>query len=79
MGYFQIKLSERSSMLTTFNTPFGRYRYLRLPMGLKSASDIYQRKMVEFFGNIDGVEMVVNDILVHGTTLAEHNDRLGKV
>jgi len=79
MGYFQIKLSDRSSMLTTFNTPFGRYRYLRLPMGIKSASDVYQRKMVESFGNIDGVEIVVDDILVHGTTMEEHNTRLRQV
>lgn len=37
MGYYQIKLSKKSSLLTTFNTPFGRYRYLRMPMGLKCA------------------------------------------
>jgi hypothetical protein len=35
MGYFQIKLAEESSKLTTFNTPFGRYKYLRMPMGIK--------------------------------------------
>jgi hypothetical protein len=33
MGYFQIELTEESRHLTTFNTPFGRYQYLRLPMG----------------------------------------------
>ena len=30
-GFHQIKLDRPSSMLTTFNTPFGRYRYLGLP------------------------------------------------
>lgn len=41
-GYWTIKLSEASSYLTTFNTPFGRYRYLRLPFGLKSSQDEFQ-------------------------------------
>lgn len=79
MGYFQIKLSEKSSYLTAFNTPFGRYRYLRLPMGVKSSSDVYQRKMMEIFGDIAGVEVVVDDILIHGATIKEHNKRLEEV
>ncbi|MEW8545661.1 MAG: reverse transcriptase family protein [Candidatus Thiodiazotropha sp.] len=33
-GYWNIKLRKESSLLTTLNTPFGRYRYLRLPFGL---------------------------------------------
>ena len=41
IGYFQIKLTERSSFLTTFNTPFGRYRYPRMPMGAKCSSDVF--------------------------------------
>ena len=32
-GFHQVKLDESSSFLTTFWTPFGRYRYLRLPQG----------------------------------------------
>ena len=40
-GYWQIQLTEESSYLTTFNTPFGRYRWLRLPFGLSVASEEY--------------------------------------
>ena len=40
-GFWQIKLSEKSSHYTTFNTPFGRYRWLRLPFGVCSASEEY--------------------------------------
>jgi hypothetical protein len=79
MGYFQIKLTERSSHLTTFNTPFGRYRYLRMPMGIKCASEVFQREMTHHFGGLEGVEVVVDDILVHGQTLGEHNTRLKSV
>ena len=38
-GYFQLALDERSSKLTTFLIPQGRFRYLRAPMGLNASSD----------------------------------------
>ena len=79
MGYYQIKLTEGSSHLTTFNTPFGRYRYRRMPMGVKCSSEVFQREMTHHFGGMDGVEVVVDDILVHGETLDEHNRRLKAV
>lgn len=76
MGYCQIKLSKKSSLLTPFNTPFGRYRYLRMPMGLKCAAKVFKREMINHFGNIDGDEVVMDDILVHGRDEQEHNSRL---
>lgn len=79
MGYYQIKLAEESSLLTTFNTPFGRYRYLRMPMGAKCASEVFQREMETHFGCMNGAEVIVDDILVHGKTLEEHNARLKSV
>jgi hypothetical protein len=79
MGYYQIKLTENSSMLTTFNTPFGRYRYLRMPMGVKCSGEVFQREMVTHFGSMEGVEIEIDDILIHGETLEEHTSRLRKV
>ena len=79
MGYFQIKLSQRSSYLTTFNTPFGRYRNLRMPMGAKCSAEKFQSALVDAFGNIDGVEVYQDDILIHGRTREEHNNRLLQV
>ena len=46
-GYSSCQLTEESSRLRTFATPFGRFPYLRLPMGLKSSQDIYNREMDE--------------------------------
>ena len=43
-GYWQVKLDEDSSLLCTFNTPFGRYRFTRMPFGIKSASEVFQKK-----------------------------------
>ncbi|XP_033755877.1 uncharacterized protein LOC117338629 [Pecten maximus] len=73
VGYYHIKLATESSYLTTSNTPFGRYRYLRMPMGTKCSSE------VNHFGDLEGTEFVVDDILVHGRTLEEHNARLKAV
>ena len=75
-GYWTIKLSNDSSLLTTFNTPFGRYRYLRLPFGLKSSQDEFQRRVDECFEGLDGVIALVDDIIVHGKTRQEHDENL---
>ena len=51
-GYLQMKLDYESSLLTTMNTPIGRYRWLKLPFGIKSAPEMYQRAMDEMLGRI---------------------------
>ena len=40
-GYWHVELDEKSSYITTFNTPIGRYRWLRLPFCVCSASEEY--------------------------------------
>jgi hypothetical protein len=54
-GFFQIPLDESARDFTTFLTPFGRYRFKRLPMGVNIAPEIYQRKMCELLEGIEGV------------------------
>ena len=44
-GYWHIVLDLASSLLTMFNTPWGKYRWLRLPFGLKIASDVFQERL----------------------------------
>ncbi|XP_062610827.1 uncharacterized protein K02A2.6-like [Saccostrea cucullata] len=75
-GYWTIKLDDDSSYLTTFNTPYGRYRFLRLPFGLKSAQDEFQRKIDYCYAGLKGVVAIVDDILVYGKTRAEHDSNL---
>ena len=48
-AYWSIMLDDDSSYLTTFITPFGRYRYLRLPFGISASSDLFQMKIDEVF------------------------------
>ena len=51
-GFYQIPLDEYSRAFTSFLTPFGRYRYKHLPMGINCAPEIYQRKMMELLHGI---------------------------
>ena len=44
-GYWLIILDQESSLLTTFNSPFGRYHFLQLPFGHVCSQDILQKKM----------------------------------
>ena len=77
-GFHQIKMGKPSSMLTTFNTPFGRYRYLRLPMGICSASEVFHKTVHKFLEKFDGVTVYMDDIIVWGSTVEEHDERLMK-
>jgi transposase InsO family protein len=78
-GFHHIPLSEESSYLTTFHTPFGRYRWLRLPYGLCSASEVFHRAMVESMEGLEGVEIFIDDLAIYGRTRQEHDERLQKV
>lgn len=78
-SFWQIESDEESSKLCTFNSPFGRYRYLRLPMVVHSAPVVMQRFMTQMFEDIEGAAVIMDDILVAGRTLQEHDERLKQV
>ena len=78
-GYWQIQLDNESARLCTFNTPFGRYMFNRLPFGISSAQDVFQRIMSEIFQDIEGVEVLVDDILIWAESEEEHDRILKEV
>ena len=78
-GFWQIPLSHESSLLTTFITPFGRFCFNRLPFGITSAPEHFQRRMSEILVGIEGVVCMVDDILVSGNTQIQHDQRLETV
>jgi len=75
-GFWQLRLDEDSSKLCTFSTPFGRYRYLRLPFGISSVPEVYHRTMHTIFSDIDGVDTSMDDIIIWGSNQDEHDQRL---
>lgn len=78
-GFFQIPLHRNSCKLTTFITLFGRFHFKRLPFGITSAPEIFQRKMMETMEGLEGVEIFMDDVLVYGAKVSEHNQCLEKV
>ena len=74
-GFWHERLDERSSYLTTFHTPFGRYRYKRMPFGICSAPEVFQKKMHELIEGLHGIEVVADDFVVvgYGNTVDEAN------
>ena len=75
-GYWQIPLSKESQTLTTFNTPVGRYMYKRMPFGISSANEIFQRKVSQAYEGLTGVITMFDDILVYGKDITQHNRHL---
>lgn len=78
-GYWHVKLDEESKKLCTFATPFGNYRFLRLPFGIKTAPGVFQQMNFENFGDIENVLIYFDDILIVGRTKEEHDKILKKV
>ena len=77
-GFWQIPLSSESSPLTTFITPFVRYAFNKLPFGISSAPEIFQRRINRILEGLDGVVCQMDDILVFGKDEEEHRERLVK-
>ena len=63
-GCWRCFLDTKSSMLTTFSTPHGRYRWLRLPFGICVSSEIFQRQINHALDGLDGIVNIEDDILV---------------
>ena len=75
-GFWQIQLAAESKLLTTFITPYGRFCFNCLPLGITSAPEHFQRRMNEIVQDLEGVVCLVDDMLVYGSTQAEHDAHL---
>ena len=71
-GYHQCPLDEASQLLTTFITPFGRFKYLRAPYGISSISEHYNRRMDEAFAGLTGYRCVVDDVVIYDSDPTQH-------
>ena len=65
-GLTKILLDNESSLATTFDTPFGRYLWLRLPYGVSSGPEEYQARLQEALAGLKGVCNIADDVLIYG-------------
>ena len=77
-SFWQIPLEKESRKLTCFATPFGRYVFNVLPYGVTVGSEVYQRTIEHLFMNAP-CEAVIDDILVWGKHLHDHDKKLKQV
>ena len=78
-GFWQIPLTQSSRLLTTFITPAGWYCFNKLPFGISSAPEHFQKQMSHILQGMDGVLCQTDDVLVFGKDQAEHNTRVAAV
>ena len=79
-GYYQIGMDEESKDKTAFVTPFGKFRFNRMPFGLRNAPAIFQRTMEEVLrGCFECAAPYIDDILVFSENGGEHAGHLREV
>jgi len=75
-GYLYYELDHAPSLLTTFATPFGRFRWLRLPFALKVSSEIFQKRLLSALEGLEGTRCIADDVIIWGRTDKEHDARV---
>lgn len=78
-AYQQLVLDDDAAELLTINTHRGLFRARRLQFGVSTAVSIFQRFMDTLLAGIPGVQPYLDDILIAGKTIDEHNARLSAV
>ncbi len=73
------KTFEQSRLLTTFITPWGRYCFNRLPYGISTGSEQFQKCMNGILVGLPGVESEFDDLIIHGETQTQHDERWHEV
>ncbi len=77
MGYYTIRLDPDASKICTIILPWGKYSYLRLPMGVACSPDIFQSKMSELIATLEFVRTYLDDLLC--ITKDDLEDHLAKL
>ena len=72
-GFWQVRLSDETSYLTAFNTPWGRMRFLRMPFGICSASEVMQNRNMETFGDIHNVHIIGDNKTIAAVDNEDHD------
>ena len=80
MGYYTIRLDPDTQKICTIILPWGKYSYLRLPMGISGSADIFQEKMSDLMASLEYVKAYIDDLLsITKGSFDDHLDKLDAV
>ena len=71
--FFQIPLAEESKPLTIFLTPVGRFAFHRLPLGLSSSPEVFQKVISRVLDGLEGVKCQLEDVCIWRSSREEHD------
>ncbi|KAL4113759.1 hypothetical protein QTP88_017332 [Uroleucon formosanum] len=78
-GFYHCELDEESTKLCTFSSPFGSYSFKRLPFGISMAPELFQKRMSKYFGDIEGIQIYFDDVLICANSREAHDQIMMKV
>jgi hypothetical protein len=80
MGYYTIRLNPMAVKMCTIIFPFGKYSYLRLPMGMSGSAGIFQAELIDLMETLEYVQAYIDDLLcITRETLEDHLDKLKEI
>ena len=71
-GFHHIPLEKSSIPKTAFNSPFGKYEYIKVPFGLAQALAYFQKLMAGIVKDFNFAIAYSDDIIIFSTTVEEH-------
>jgi hypothetical protein len=72
-GFWQVKMKEEFIPWTSFTCPQGHFEWLVIPLGLKNAPTLFQRKMQNIFNkNQESILVYIDDLLIFSKSYKEH-------
>ena len=77
-SFWQVRLDDASSLRTIFTTLYGRFKFLKMPFGICTASEVFQRAMEQIFAGYP-CAIIMDDIIIGGKDPDEHERNLKKV
>lgn len=79
MQYYTFGLTDRAQSYCVIATPFGYYKYLRVPMGVLSSPDFAQEQMENILGHLADVEIYLDDIGIFSSSWDDHMTTIHRV